>query len=60
MEPGSKTVSLTVPESVLERLIASGALCVSELCCQSMTDKQRVTAICKRCCARSIVRSPPA
>lgn len=47
-----EAVNVQVPVRVLERLIASGALCAADICCLGLADKQRVSAICKRCCTQ--------
>ena len=52
-------VNVQVPVTVLERLIASGALCAADICCLGLADKQQVSAICKRCCARRGVGAFP-
>ena len=53
-EPASTLVPLALPEQVLERLIASGALCAAEVHCESQTAKCRLMGICKRCCAQTL------
>ena len=49
-------VSLEVPEAVLERLIASGALCVEEISCSQQAERLCLTAICKRSCVKALSR----
>ncbi len=49
-------LTVTVSEAVLERLIASGALCAEEILCAGAADKRCLSAICKRSCAQALAR----
>ena len=48
----SQLIQVSVSETVLERLISSGALCAADLHCENPRAKGSLMGICKRCSAK--------